>query len=242
LYEKWLSGECVPHENSARLLDKTLPGTFDVFDLPLYKLLSDKPISEREIVNLLQRYLRQDEIKRRLLPWQFPDEADRIKDKTIVPVMHLVDLENLFRYNTIHSFSAILGIVRSADARGDTETHFAASKYLFRALPTVLKLPWFAQHRDLLVEQLETVVSRVWTTPVLFDVDWSVIDRQVLDPKFEPVRERRDRDPISLRFCDLEDPILEAEVIPGAEVKMRKDRAEARKMRRKAELTPKPPE
>jgi hypothetical protein len=232
--EKWTSGDSVLYRNSALRLEKSLPGTLETFDLPAFELLADRPLPESRVATLLESYRRRGEGAIQLLPWQFPDEALRMSDKTMIPVMHEADTANLFRYGTIHSFSAILGIVRAAGARGESSTLLSATKDLYRALPVVLKLPWFAEHRDQLIEQIETIRARDFLTFLLFDVDWEVINRQIADTEFEPVRERRKWDRATARFAELEDPILEADIISGREVQRRRLRNEARRRKKMA--------
>jgi hypothetical protein len=66
----------------------------------------------------------------------------------------------------------------------------------------------------------------------LFDVDWDVISRQETDPSITLCRWKRTRCPSTGRFEELEDPILEAEIVPGLEVKRRIAVKAKRKARR----------
>lgn len=70
----------------------------------------------------------------------------------------------------------------------------------------------------------------------MFDVDWPVIWRQVDDPAHEPNRLKRPRNPATGRFVDIEDPIMDAQIIPGAEVRKKERAREARAAKRDSAL------
>jgi hypothetical protein len=228
LLEKWLSGETVLYPNSAARLDKRLPGTLEVFNSPLFKLLADRPLSDRKVNGLLKPYQATKKDGAPIIHWKFPNWDQRLEDRTLIPVLMQEDTHTLFTGNDWYSFVAILGVVRLADAIGDSDLHGKASRDMFRALPAVLKLPWFRQHAESLIPQLEKVRNRMLFSVFMFDVDWDVIWRQVDDPNHQPNRLRRPRDPVSGRFVDIEDPIMEAQIIPGAEVKRRERAREAK--------------
>jgi hypothetical protein len=219
---------------SAIKVDKVAKGSLEVFDFPLLPLLAQEPLSEAEIYGLLSCYRRGSDDRLGMLPWRFPDEAARIDRKDFVPIMSVADTGNLFLYGTPHSFSVLLGLARLAESKGDLMLHLRAFQDLYRALPFVLRFPWFHENRNELVELLHTTRCRIHLSSALFDVDWEVISRQEMDPSIELCRWKRPRCPTTRRFVDLEDPILQAEIIPGLEVKRRKTAAAKRKAKRRS--------
>ncbi|WP_156969984.1 hypothetical protein [Arenimonas malthae] len=234
LHEKWADGSTALSRGSAVKLEKVAPGTLEVFDLPLLPLLAQRPLSEGEIFTLLLPYRRAQKAggHSELLPWQFPDEQERIRYKDFVPIMSVTDTENLFLYGTPHSFSALLGIARLAESKGDVMLHLRAFQGIYRSLPFILRAPWFHQNRSELIELLHSIRCRMHLSAALFDVDWDVISRQETDPTITLCRWRRPRCSVTGRFVDLEDPILEAEIVPGLEVKRRRLVAARKKEKR----------
>lgn len=216
LMEKWISGQSTLFRISAEALDKRLPGTLAVFELPLFELLTDAPISERKVAKLLEPYrVKEGHFFHGTCPWVFPDFDAKMADKTIVPIMAETDMVNLKAYGTVESFCVILGIMRAAEARGDLSTHLSAAQCIFRALPMVLKLPWFAPHAKELGRLLFRLRDRVLYSHFYFDVNWRLILRQARDPQFHSFRYRWPRDPESGRFIEPADPVLPAKVISG---------------------------
>jgi hypothetical protein len=114
----------------------------------------------------------------------------------------------LMQRGDIFGFMAILATVREAEATGNGESHFVFCADLYRAIPAILKFPWLNEHFELFKECIVSIHHRMWTSRLLFSVDWEVIQRQILDPTFETERDRRRRDPESFRFIELEDPIV----------------------------------
>ena len=234
LHEKWANGAAMLSRGSAIKLEKIAKGTLDVFDLPLLPLLSQSPLSEAEVYGLLSCYRRGSDLREDLLPWRFPDEAERLKKKDFVTITSIDDTGSLFLYGTPHSFSVLLGLARLAESKGDLMLHLRAFQDLYRALPFVLRAPWFHDNRSELIKLLHTARCGMHLSVALFDVDWEVISRQETDPSIELCRWKRRRCPTTRRFVDLEDPILDAEIIPGLEVKRRKTVVAERKAKRRS--------
>jgi len=230
---KWRSGKAAMYRVSASSLDKQIGGILEFFDLPLFELLADEAISERRINSLLKQYRATKLEGAPTVYWKFPNYYERLSDKTLVPVVFQFDTQGLFTYNDIYSFTALVGIVRIAEARSDADLHLSAFKDLVRTLPAVLRLPWIAPHADMLFELIKRLKARMWFTLMLFDIDLEIIWKQAKDPNHQPVRERRPKDPITRRFIELEDPVLEAEIIHGSEVKRRRDLKEKRLAKKK---------
>lgn len=233
LHEKWADGQAMLSRISAMKLEKIAAGTLETFDLPLAPLLAKEPLSEARIYKLLSRYRRGPEGSDGLLPWRFPDEAERMKKKDFNLITSVTDTTNLFLYGTPHSFSVLLGLARLAESRRDLMLHVRAFQDIYRALPFVLQIPWFSENRSKLIDLLHKTRCRMPLSAILFDVDWEVISRQEKDPSIELCRWQRPRCPTTGRYVDLEDPIVEAEIVPGLEVKRRKKAAEKRRAKRR---------
>lgn len=213
LMEKWDTGKATLFRNSAKALDKRLTGTLAVFDLPLFELLADLPLAEKKIASLLRPY-RPPDSPYRSSAWIFPDHEAKITDETFVHIAVPWDTGSLRMYGTLESFCVILGVMRAAESARDLATHLMACQDLFRALPIVLRQPYFALHAKALGKQLIRIRNRIPYSRLFFDVNWRLIRRQARDPNYHPFRHRWPRGPDG-RFIEPEDPVLPAEFIPG---------------------------
>ena len=216
LVNKWLHGAHVLTRNSAENLEECAPGVLALYDLPLWALLENRPMGLKEIDRLIAPFRAAPEFW--WLFWTFPNDDELRETHRYGGVMIRDDVDGLFQRGDLYGFTAIVAAVRASETEGDPD-HSLACAFMYRALPSIYKLPWIVSQRKQLESCLMALRGRVWMSYMNFDVDWDVIDRQAADPNFEPKRELRKRDPITLRFQQLEDPILYAEWIPGAEAK-----------------------
>lgn len=221
IMNKWMTGKAALYRLSAENIDKNIPGTTDIYDLPLFELMANEPISETKVNALLKIYCATKEDRIPFLYWKFPNFREKLEDKTLVLVPLKWDTDRLVTCNDIYSFTAILGLVRIAESTGEAVRHMLAFKNLIRALPSILKLPWIQPHADILFEIIKQLKCRMFFTNIMFDIDMDIIWRHTHDPDYQPVRERRPINPITKYFTELEDPILAAEIIPGSVVKIR---------------------
>jgi hypothetical protein len=230
LITKWLNESHLPTRSSVLKLQDVAPGGLGLHDSPLWKLLRDRPMGLKEIDRLMAPFRMKPECWWQY--WSFPNDDDLRESGRYGGVTNRHDTNGLFQRGDIYGFTAIVAAVRTYEVLGDP-LHTGACAYMYRALPSLYKLPWFASQRNLLESCLKAIRARVWMSFMNFDIDWDVINRQSADPEFEPKRELRKRDPVTWRFQQLEDPILFAEWIPGREVKRRKLMREAAAERRK---------
>lgn len=211
LADKWRTEKCLPTLLSAQQLERHLPGTLPVFQSPLFTLLENRPFTAKELRKLLAPYR---EPRGSLNVWRFPDDEDLRARRHWVPTLHEKDTSSLVNRGDIWGFIASLWSTRMSEAEREPDYHLVASMDVYRAAPAALKEPWLAPHADKLVSLLEIIRFRVLSTYILFDIDLNIIKRQAADPKHEPLRECRPRDPITHRFIDVEDPILPAATYP----------------------------
>ena len=227
LVQKWKSGTTLPSRASAISLEKLLPGTQVMFDLPLYELLADAPISLSNVDKVIALHRKKVDFGHQ---WSFPGaRSSRI---SMLPD----DSAALVARGDIWGLTAIVALVRRAEAAGETLSHIELCKDMYRALPAVLKHPWAAPSTELLRDCINRVRARMYLSVVMFDVDWSVINDHASNPAYEPDRERRPIDPETHRFIEFEDPVLEAQLIRGSAVKekqLAKEKRKAERRRRK---------
>lgn len=218
LVAKWQKAIHLPSRSTVRKLERLVQGGLALFDLPLWKLLENRRLDLKQIDRLMSPFRsgRNDGDGY----WKFPNDDELRESGRFGGIWWRDELEQLRQRGDIYGFTAIVAAVRTLEVYG-ADSHCEACAYTYRMLPSLYKFPWFASQRHLLEPCLDTLRRRSRMCWVRFDVDWDVINRQTLDPAFEPKRELRKIDPADLRYVDLEDPILYAEWIPGKKVKRR---------------------
>ena len=196
-----------------------------MFSLPLYELLADRPLPAPFVSKVIRSLRKENDYG---WEWRFPGSTARCFS------IRQDDSGGLAKLGDIWGLTAIVALVRQAEIAGDVLLHIELSKDMYRALPGILKLPWIAPSTELLQECINQIRARVPLTEAMFDVDWSIIARHTADPAYESDRERRSIDPQTGRFIDFEDPILDAKLIRGSEVKRQQIARELRRRRRRA--------
>ncbi|WP_332940343.1 hypothetical protein [Lysobacter sp. CCNWLW3] len=190
---------------SARSLERRVPGTSKYFQLPFYELMANEPTSVRHVRRIIDRYRSRSTGGH---VWKFPDGAETF-------TMLRDDTGPLVARGDIWGFFGIVALVKLAEANSDAIAHAERCKDLYRAMPAVLKAPWTAPARELLRQCVEGMQARMPLSLLLFDVDWEIIDALAANPMYQPAREKRSRDPETLRFVEHDDPILDSVWISG---------------------------
>lgn len=226
LADKWRTGKALPTRQSVQQIDHLLPGTLAVFDSPLFPLLEDRPFSVQELRKLFTPYR---ETRVPLIVWRFPNDEELRERRHWVPTLLEKDTSSLVKRGDIWGFIATIWVARMCEAQGELDHHFTACMDVYRAAPAALKESWLASHADQLFELLEAVRYREPSTFIMFDTDLDIIKRQASDPNHEPFLELRQRDPLTRRFVEIEDPVLLAHWIPG---RVWRDRERHREQRR----------
>lgn len=226
---KWQHGLASPSKLSVAAVEDSLPGTRWVYDLPLWELLRNEPIS----LPCLKTMVGELTAERGVRVWWFPGDDARIEQRC-VPIALYPDTNQLVARNDIWGLVGCVLRTRLCEQDRAEGEHTSVSMNMFRALPGALRLPGLRPYAEELFSSLNAVRARVPTSLLLYDVDMDLILRQADDPMHQPWRERRNRDPETLRFVDIEDPILPAEIIGGFQARERAIRAKARSTARRS--------
>lgn len=206
LIYKWAKSETAPSPLIAERVGQSVPASKVLYDLPLWTLLEDKPIPKSVIDKLVSPYWFGAE-DNPLAFWGFPeDEFARANYSPTTFTKY--NSQGLVERGDLYGFFAVAALVRDAEAVGDPDLHWHYISDLYRAIPAIAKTPWFKPHLNQLRECIENIHQRFMTSYYLCRANWGVIQKQIEDPAFETIRERRPRDPKTLRFYDLEDPII----------------------------------
>lgn len=209
LIYKWNQGQVISRKSAMRL-GKGIPGLVELYDVALYELLEDRPLTIGQVRRLLKQY---EGTRGSLIPWVFPNDDVLKAQRRYLPPYIREDTSRLVMRGDIYGFTAIVGLVREAEAQGCTETHLLYCADMYRALPGLGRLPWFHQHFDLLRRCIESIHARRPLSFMLLKPDWDIIRRQIEAPVHEPIRERRPRDPNTGRFAELEDPFVMCDIV-----------------------------
>ena len=205
LVAKWKSGATFPSRNSALALERILPGTLWLFDLPLFPLLADAPISRRTLESLTGGISWENIIG--IPGWRLPlDEVNQRMNYT------WYDSRELVERGDIWGLCALIASLRRAELIGDHYQHFQIGKDAFRALPELLRLPWAADSIESIYKQMERIRRRVQFNYRLFGVNWEAIKTLANTPGFyaNPLLRPKDHDGNPLVF---QDPIVALRVV-----------------------------
>ena len=205
LIYKWANGKAAPNDETRRRIDKKLPGSCAVYDLPLFSLLDPRPLSKNQVSKLLAIYKAPDSD---LFPWKFPNDDEMETQNRCARTMIRDDSTALLSRGDIYGFTVIIGLVREAEAKGDMNALLVHLTNAYRAFPAVARIPWYRNHANLLRKCVDTIRYRNYVVGMTFDVDWTVISKQINAAEHEMLRERCPRDPKTRRFILPEDPIV----------------------------------
>lgn len=229
---KWQHGLASPSKLSVAAIEESLPGTRWVYDLPLWELLRNEPMSLQRLKTMVNELT----AERGVRAWWFPGDDARIEQRC-VPIALYPDTDQLVARNDIWGLVGCVLRTRLCEQNRAEGEHTSVSMNMFRALPGALKLPGLRPYAEELFASLNAVRARVALSLLLYDVDIDVVLRQADDPTHQPWRECRKRDPETLRFVDIEDPVLPAEIIGGFQARDRVIRAEARSAARRSRIS-----
>jgi hypothetical protein len=203
LVRKWARGITAAGPRSIARLEPAVPGILALYSHPVFDLLRDRHIGRRRITSLLSRYQNPNGP---FPPWWFGDEFARFSELRFIPIVLRNDTSALWQRGDMDGFTVILGLVREAEAIGDTDAHIHCVADLYRAFPAVARIPWFRPHLLLLRWCVERIHLRNLISLFWWRVNWSVIYSQIRTPTFETARLRWSRDAQTGRFVEPRHP------------------------------------
>jgi hypothetical protein len=186
---KWWNGENIPTRRSIEKIENKVPGILQVFLYDFFLFLRDDQLTGKHIERILSQWRNPNE---RGNYWKFPDAAERHKNRRIGDVSDRNNLQRLFERGDIPGVTVILGLMRSAEARKDTDAHIVCAKYAYRCFPTIARIPWMKPNQKLLRYCLQHVHLRDLLSFMFVGVNWTVI-------KFQIELERHEVDPWRLQ-------------------------------------------
>lgn len=204
---KWRAGTTLPTRSSALAMERVLPGTAWVFDLPLFQLLSNAPLPRSRLIALTSNFREPGAVID--TDWVLPhaDGVARCSDSKTL--LYRGDLWGLF---------GLVGTMRWAELEGDDYGHLESSQDAFRALPAMLRTPWAAASVPMLYELLERLRRRVPYTRDAYRVNWERIEALASRPDFSADPGGRPRDPYGYAEA-YPDPIVVMKRVPERRVR-----------------------
>src|ERR1700733_4367926 len=203
LVRKWASGVTAAGRRSIARLEPAVPGILALYSHPVFDLLRDRQLGRRRITGLLSRY---QNPSGPFPPWWFGEEFARFFELPFIPIVLRNDTSALWQRGDLDGFTVILGLVREAEAIGDTDAHIHRVADLYRAIPAVARIPWFRPHLLLLRWCAERIHLRNLISHFWWRVNWSVIYSQIRTPMFETARFRWSRDAQTGEFIEPRHP------------------------------------
>lgn len=211
LVRKWATDITAAGRRSIARLEPAVPGILALYSHPVFDLLCDRQIGRRRIASLLSRYRNPTG---QFPPGWFGDECERYPELRFIPIVLRDDTSALWQRGDMDGFTVILGLVREAEAIGDTDAHINRVADLYRAFPAVARIPWFRPHLLLLRWCVERIHLRNLISLFSWQVNWSVIYSKIRTPTFETARLRWSRDPQTGRFIEPRHPCSPANKCP----------------------------
>jgi hypothetical protein len=206
---KWLRGANCVTESKVRQIDRVLPGSKEVFNLPLFDLLQNRPIKKSELIRLVSPYSDNNDD---LIFWRLPEIYKGEDDGISIPIILPDNLDMLYQRGGIFSFIAILYIVRRSESEGDAYLHLEAVKHAYKSFPSLARHQDFIGHWQDILKAFQLIHLRVPTSALLVQPDIDIIKKQIESEHFITLRELRPRHPLTHRFEDNETPYKEATI------------------------------
>lgn len=178
LVHKWLRGLTLPSTQTVIRISKEIPGSYELYSLPLWDLLIDRPLSRAAIAKIISLYWVEDD--ETLNHWKFPRSGFAAGEWQRPPISRYGG-EDLMLRGDLYGFVALLALIREAEIYGPADNHWQLSIWIYRAIPAVAQLPWLRPHFELLKTCIQNIHARVVTSTYLVEVNWDVIEKLIGD-------------------------------------------------------------
>lgn len=205
---KWLKGEHSVKESRVTTIASIFSGSDLVYKLPIFKLLKDKPLTRPELSRIMKPYISSFG---GFECWDFAHPPMQKENMGVpFPPCWIYDTEALIERGDIWGFTAILYLVRMAEAERNAIDHLEYMKCLYRALPGLCRNILFYRRWKDTYQCVKHIHYREPTSVLLMRPIDSVLERQILSNEHITRRVFRPRNPRTWRYIELELPYEEA--------------------------------
>lgn len=203
---KWRSGEVIPSRASAVALERDVPGTLWLFDLPLFPFLADQQIRRADVRRAIEPW-RIEKLHELGPDWELPPDDDGRSR------YYLADTSAFVHRGDIWGLAALVALMRQAEVDGDQQGHCAASMNAFRALPALMQTPWCAPSAHSLFELLIGLQRRMPYSFACFEASWNIIQELSHRGDYQPDPQKR-RFNSARPYAMYPDPIVPMQRVP----------------------------
>ena len=208
LPKKWKKGTNIGKETMQTISREYSPQSEQIYNLPIYELLANRPVSKTTVRKLMAPYESSIPFgpKRKLFTWSFPNDDLVLKQGRLTPTISREDTESLFQRGDIYGFIGILANCREAESAGDLWRFISALRDAYRAIPSLAFISPWEDHIDILLGCVHRIHVRSITAFHIMGVDLDTVADQISSRTFESKREQRARNPKTRRFVEPKDP------------------------------------
>lgn len=210
LVNRWEDGAISPSRVSARKLAKKVPGSLEIFDLPLWSLLANRPRSAKECKKALNQYL---ESESQLAPYRYPETLGLGDRWYAFEPTHRDDSETMVMRADIYALTSIVALVREAEAEYRDEEHSFHLANLYRMLAPMSKIEYVRIYIPLLAILIQGLHERVPYTKNAIGVDWKLLNFQILSDHFCPLAKLRPHHTLRGEHALDGDPIIYGDIV-----------------------------
>ena len=205
---RWFKGTHAAKQKHVKEVAKFFEGSELFYELPVFRLLMNKPIRKAELTKIVAPYISKIA---GLQCWVFPDPCHPENKDLPFPPCFINDTETLIERGDLYGFTAIIYLVRLAEAERNALNHMQYIQCAYRALPGLCRHPLFAKYWEEALSCLKNIHYREMTSILLVRPIDAIIEKQIFSPEHITRRLLRPRDPETHRFTELETPYELAE-------------------------------
>jgi hypothetical protein len=205
---RWFKGTHAAKQKHVKEVAKIFEGSELFYELPVFRLLMNKPIRKAELTKIVAPYISKIA---GLQSWVFPDPYQPENKDLPFPPCFINDTETLIERGDLYGFTAIIYLVRLAEAERNALNHMLYIQCAYRALPGLCRHPLFAKYWEEALSCLKNIHYREMTSILLVRPIDAIIKKQIFSPEHITRRLLRPRDPETHRFTELETPYELAE-------------------------------
>jgi len=196
---KWAALKRIPSRGRVLQIERSVPNTAWVHDLPLFDLFDSSPLTVARVERLTSSLRAGEPFGH---DWHFPADPPFARAHTRWDTAGLVDRGDVW------ALIATLACVRYTETTHDVDAFVRALQDAYRILPGVLKTPWARLALPQFRNCLDIIRARAPSVARCFLVNWARIEAYRDWDGYVPLRHMRRRDAEGGRFIEYPDVVL----------------------------------